>query len=53
MPERDRITSDCVWLPWGSKRTPRSSSPSVMPVAAKKQSSLRTRSSVVSTRSMS
>ena len=44
--------SACV-TPRASKRTPSSSGPSVMPVAAKKQLSPRTRSSVVSTRSRS
>ena len=38
-----------VMTPRSSMRTPLSSGPSVMPVAAKKQLSLRTRSSVVST----
>ena len=53
VPDLDRMTSDWVMAPFSSKRTPWRSSPSVMPVAAKKQLSPLTRSSVVSTASRS
>ena len=49
VPDFERMTSDWVVTTWGSKCTPFSSSPSVMPVAAKKQLSPATRSSVLST----
>ena len=50
VPDCERMTSDWVVAPKSWNRTPRKKSPSVMPVAAKKQLSLATRSSVVSTR---
>ena len=53
VPDFDRITSDCVVAPSPRKRTPRRSSPSVMPVAAKNTSSPETRSSRVRTLSRS
>src|SRR5581483_470005 len=53
VPDFDRMTSDCVLAPSPRNRTPRSSSPSVIPVAAKKTSSPATRSSRVSTWSRS
>src|SRR5215211_3776166 len=43
VPERDRIDSDWVTIRWLSNRTPRSSEPSVTPVAAKNTLSLATR----------
>ena len=52
VPERERMTSDCVVHPPARYWTPRSSSPSVMPVATKKTSPL-TRSGICSTRSRS
>src|SRR5215471_15671592 len=53
VPERARITSECDVAPPARYLTPASSSPSVMPVAAKNASSEATRSSVVSTRDRS
>src|SRR6516162_9093759 len=50
VPERARITSEWDVAPPARYLTPASSSPSVMPVAAKNASSEATRSSVVSTR---
>src|SRR5215510_12295235 len=50
VPERARITSDCDMAPPARYLMPASSSPSVMPVAAKNASSEATRSPVVSTR---
>jgi hypothetical protein len=49
VPLLDRITSECVMADPARYRTPRSSSPSVMPVATKNALSPRTRSSVDST----
>src|SRR4051812_12531740 len=53
VPERERITIESVIAPFLTYRTPRRSAPVVTPVAATKTLSLRTRSSVVSTRSRS
>ena len=53
VPDRARITIEYVVAPSGQYFTPRSSEPSVIPVAAKKTSCPATRSSVVRTRSMS
>jgi hypothetical protein len=53
VPELERMTSDCVSTLFAAKCTPLSSSPSVMPVAAKKQLSPATSTSVVSTASRS
>src|SRR5437868_4584046 len=53
VPERARITRECDVAPPARYLTPASSSPSVIPVAAKNASSEATRSSVVSTRDRS
>ncbi len=51
VPDLERMTSDCVVAPNSWYWTPWRSSPSVIPVAAKKQLLPWTRSSVVSTAS--